>query len=65
MVKISADAPLGAFAEKVAERTGLSQQNVTHVLAMAMVVAQEAAKEPKNSQNRPEPDATQQKRRAN
>ena len=41
MVKIAAELPLNEFAGKIAERTGLTLENVTHVLATALVVAGE------------------------
>lgn len=40
-MKIATNESLNRFAEKVAERTGLSQQNVAHVLATAMIVSSE------------------------
>ena len=45
MVKITTEEPLNCFAEKIAERTGISRQNVAHVLAAAIVVTKEEADE--------------------
>lgn len=43
MVKIAAELPMNAFADKIAERTGLSPESVVHVLTTAMILANEAS----------------------
>lgn len=54
MVRITAREPLEIFADKIAERTGMTRQNVVHVLTSAMIVATEQTPaEPRAHDDRP------------